>query len=196
MVFGFKHRGGAHTSGDTMVWLPQKNVLFSGDVVYVDRLPGVIPVSNTKAWLASFAVIEQLNPKLIVPGHATRRLIGEGALLVDVRERPEIERVPFDVPDLVVMPMSELERRFAELPRDRRLVLVCESGARSLKATYFLMYQGYTQVVNMEGGLLKWARKGLPVRGDVAQANACACGDPADGSCCAPAPTSGAGCCG
>ncbi len=69
VVFELRHRGGAHTPGDTMVWLPQTKVLFSGDVVYVDRLLGVIPVSNTKRWLETFAVIEQLNPALIVPGH-------------------------------------------------------------------------------------------------------------------------------
>jgi glyoxylase-like metal-dependent hydrolase (beta-lactamase superfamily II) len=69
VVFEFKHRGGAHTPGDTMVWLPQKNVLFSGDVVYVDRMLGVIAVSNTRRWLETFAVIEQLQPARIVPGH-------------------------------------------------------------------------------------------------------------------------------
>lgn len=69
VVFEFKHRGGAHTPGDTMVWLPQKNVLFTGDVVYVDRMLGVLPVSNTKSWLVTFAVIEQLNPAVLVPGH-------------------------------------------------------------------------------------------------------------------------------
>jgi glyoxylase-like metal-dependent hydrolase (beta-lactamase superfamily II) len=69
VVFEFKHRGGAHTPGDTMVWLPQKNVLFSGDVVYVDRLLGVLPVSNTKQWLATFDVIEALKPAVLVPGH-------------------------------------------------------------------------------------------------------------------------------
>ena len=69
VVFQLEHRNGAHTPGDTMVWLPQKNVLFAGDVVYVDRLLGVIPVSNTRNWLESFAVIEALDPKVIVPGH-------------------------------------------------------------------------------------------------------------------------------
>ncbi len=69
VVFEFRHRGGAHTPGDTMVWLPQKQVLFSGDVVYVDRMLGVLPVSHTGRWLETFAVIEQLNPKVIVPGH-------------------------------------------------------------------------------------------------------------------------------
>lgn len=69
VVFQLEHRNGAHTPGDTMVWVPQRNVLFSGDVVYVDRLLGVIPVSNTRNWLATFAVIEALDPKVIVPGH-------------------------------------------------------------------------------------------------------------------------------
>jgi glyoxylase-like metal-dependent hydrolase (beta-lactamase superfamily II) len=71
VVLEFKHRGGAHTPGDTMVWLPGKNVLFTGDVVYVDRMLGVLPVSNTKRWLDSFAVIEQLNPQVMVPGHGS-----------------------------------------------------------------------------------------------------------------------------
>jgi glyoxylase-like metal-dependent hydrolase (beta-lactamase superfamily II) len=69
VVFEFKHRGGAHTPGDTLVWLPQKNVLFAGDVVFVDRMLGVLPVSNTRHWLDSFAVIEQLRPQVLVPGH-------------------------------------------------------------------------------------------------------------------------------
>lgn len=69
VVFEFKHRGGAHTPGDTMVWLPQKNVLFTSDVVYVDRMLGVLPVSNTKRWLDTFAVIDQLQPQVLVPGH-------------------------------------------------------------------------------------------------------------------------------
>jgi glyoxylase-like metal-dependent hydrolase (beta-lactamase superfamily II) len=71
VIFDLKHRGGAHTPGDTMVWLPQKNVLFTGDVVYVERLLGVLPVSNTKRWLDTFAVIEQLDPQVLVPGHGS-----------------------------------------------------------------------------------------------------------------------------
>lgn len=71
----------------------------------------------------------------------------------------------FDVPVIVNMPLSELENRWSELPRDRELVMVCQSGARSLKAAYFLQLQGYTQVSNMGGGILKWMQKGLPVIG-------------------------------
>lgn len=67
--FEFRHRGGAHTPGDMMVWLPRQHVLFTGDVVYVDRMLGVLPVSQTRSWLESFAVVEQLAPQQLVPGH-------------------------------------------------------------------------------------------------------------------------------
>jgi glyoxylase-like metal-dependent hydrolase (beta-lactamase superfamily II) len=69
VVLEFKYRGGAHTPGDMLVWLPQKQVVFTGDVVYVDRLLGVLPFSQTKPWLATFAEIERLAPLRIVPGH-------------------------------------------------------------------------------------------------------------------------------
>lgn len=60
---------GGHTPGDSVVWLPQSRVLFSGDMVYVDRLLGVLPFSNTRNWLASFGEIEKLEPARIIPGH-------------------------------------------------------------------------------------------------------------------------------
>lgn len=69
MAIEVKHRGGAHTPGDLMVWLPQQRVVFSGDIVYVDRMLGVIPVSHTGRWLDSFAALEALKPARIVPGH-------------------------------------------------------------------------------------------------------------------------------
>jgi len=63
------YAGGGHTPGDSIVWLPQQRLAFSGDLVYVDRLLGVLPVSNTRHWLASFAALEGLAPHRIVPGH-------------------------------------------------------------------------------------------------------------------------------
>lgn len=62
------HAGG-HTPGDAIVWLPGKRIAFSGDLVFVDRLLGVLPVSKVKHWLASFDAIAALNPQSIIPGH-------------------------------------------------------------------------------------------------------------------------------
>jgi glyoxylase-like metal-dependent hydrolase (beta-lactamase superfamily II) len=52
-----------------MVWLPHAQVAFAGDIVYVDRLLAVLPVSSTRAWLEAFDALEQWAPKRIVPGH-------------------------------------------------------------------------------------------------------------------------------
>jgi len=122
----------------------------------------------------------------------TRRLISEGALLVDVREANELTACAFDVPGIVNIPLSEFEQRWSELPQDRDLVMVCQVGERSLKATYYLQYHGYARVSNMDGGIAKWVRKGFPVKGQlaadaVAQASCC-CGESHDAasktSCC------------
>lgn len=64
-----RHRGGGHTPGDMMVWLPAARVLFSGDIVYVDRLLAVLPVSSTRQWLQAFEAVEELSPTVIIPGH-------------------------------------------------------------------------------------------------------------------------------
>jgi glyoxylase-like metal-dependent hydrolase (beta-lactamase superfamily II) len=61
--------GGGHTPGDIVVWLPRQRVAFAGDIVYVQRLLGVLPVSNVKHWLASFDALAALRPARIVPGH-------------------------------------------------------------------------------------------------------------------------------
>jgi rhodanese-related sulfurtransferase len=108
----------------------------------------------------------------------TQRLMREGALLVDVREASEVAALAFDAPDIVNIPLLELENRWSELSKDREIVLVCENGERSLKATYYLQYQGFTHVSNMGGGLLKWMRKGFPVIGQRVEVAATA------GACC------------
>lgn len=87
-----RHRGGGHTPGELMVWLPQANVLFSGDVVYVQRLLSVLPVSSSRAWLASFALIEEIAPAVIVPGHGRVTTLVEARFdtrdyLLELREK-------------------------------------------------------------------------------------------------------------
>lgn len=69
VVFELLMVGPAHTPGDTLVWLPQQRVAFSGDVVYVGRMLGIIPVSSSANWLKAFDRLAALQPKVIVPGH-------------------------------------------------------------------------------------------------------------------------------
>lgn len=63
------HVGAAHTAGDSFVWLPQERIVFTGDIVYVGRTPGIMEFSDSAAWLESFAAIEALEPEHVIPGH-------------------------------------------------------------------------------------------------------------------------------
>jgi len=84
------HRGGGHTPGDVLVWLPHSGVVFTGDVVYVDRILGLHPVSKTRTWVKSFEALEALNPRVVVPGHGRITTLAQaqrdtGALLQALR---------------------------------------------------------------------------------------------------------------
>jgi rhodanese-related sulfurtransferase len=85
-----------------------------------------------------------------------------GPLLVDVREPHEYAQ--FRAVGAVLMPLSVFQLRYIQLPRDRPLLLICNSGQRSLAAGEFLIGHGYASVANVEGGSLAWARARLPLR--------------------------------
>ena len=93
-------------------------------------------------------------------------MIRKGALLVDVREGREVEQLAFDVPDVLVVPLSRLENRVAEIPSDRKVIVACKSGNRSQVAARILLNHGYGQVLNMQYGILGWSREGLPVKSE------------------------------
>ncbi len=88
---------------------------------------------------------------------------GAGIVFVDVREEDEVKKMSYVVSNLINIPLSQFEKRFGGLPKDKELILVCRRGRRSLIAAKFLLSQGFFNVVNMRGGILKWADKGFPV---------------------------------
>lgn len=67
--FEIMHRGPAHTPGDSFVWLDERNVMFTGDIVYVNRLLGNGPARDTDGWIAVFDALAAFEPAHIVPGH-------------------------------------------------------------------------------------------------------------------------------
>jgi len=67
--FEIHHAGGAHSPGDAFVLLPRQEVVFSGDVVYMDRLLSVMSFSSSKNWVSVFEKLASYNPKYIIPGH-------------------------------------------------------------------------------------------------------------------------------
>ena len=69
--FEIYQAGQAHTPGDSFIWLPQQSVMFTGDIVYVDRMLGVMDHSNSKSWISVFESMMNFKPEYIVPGHGS-----------------------------------------------------------------------------------------------------------------------------
>jgi rhodanese-related sulfurtransferase len=84
-------------------------------------------------------------------------MLDEGAALLDVREQNEWDAG--HAPDAQFIPLGELTARVGELPRDRRIVVICRSGARSDRAAQFLAEQGF-DAVNVSGGMRAWVAGG------------------------------------
>lgn len=63
------HFGSAHTVGDILVWLPKKSIMFSGDIVFNNRMLGIGPARNFKSWINVFEKMASFKPQYIVPGH-------------------------------------------------------------------------------------------------------------------------------
>lgn len=103
----------------------------------------------------------------------------QGTLFVDVREKSELDAEAYDVPNLLHIPLGELELRLNEIPHDQDVIIVCRGGGRSLHALRFLIIQGYINAANMKQGILGWMREGFPVIKNMSQ-------DESNVSCCSP----------
>jgi hydroxyacylglutathione hydrolase len=90
--------------------------------------------------------------------------------LVDVREPIEWE-VGY-VPGAQLIALGELRQRFNELPRDREVAVICESGARSATAASLLQAAGFTRVSNVIDGTAGYRRAGHPLQMTTAEGGA------------------------
>jgi rhodanese-related sulfurtransferase len=91
------------------------------------------------------------------------RLLNQGALLLDVRTQAEFDSG--HVIDARHLPQEQLAQGGETLKRykDKVVITCCESGARSGAAARVLRAQGFTQVVNLRGGLQAWRAETLPL---------------------------------
>lgn len=81
-----------------------------------------------------------------------RELLEAGECIIDIREKNEYAEGHLKgVPNI---PLSELRERVNEIPKDRTVYLQCRSGQRSYNACLLLQNLGYTNVVNVTGGIL------------------------------------------
>lgn len=78
------------------------------------------------------------------------------ATVLDVRNPTEVEAGA--IPGSVRVPLADLERRFAEVPDDRPLIVHCAGGWRSSAGASVLRRAGRTEVTDLAGGFSAWER--------------------------------------
>ncbi len=128
-------------------------------MIGLDNVTGYLGTDVVEAWAAAGGELGTV-PQISAAELAEQRRTNEVAV-VDVRGHAEWEAGHLaGVPNI---PVGYLPNRLAEIPRDRPVVVHCQSGARSSIAASLLRARGLTNVVNLTGGFAEWQARGNPV---------------------------------
>jgi len=114
----------------------------------------LVVLMNSLAGAADYRNITSREAKTI---HDANRKV----LFLDVRTPQEFAQGV--IPGALQIPISELERRRAEIPKNRPVIVYCAVGSRSRPVAQFLSRQGFGEVYNMTDGIFGWSRNGYQV---------------------------------
>ena len=87
-------------------------------------------------------------------GEALRLWQNKEAILIDVRTPAEYR--DGHIPGVANIPLDELEKRIGEIPKDKKVVLICRTGNRSAQGTKLLRSKGFSNVYNSTSGMTSW----------------------------------------
>lgn len=87
----------------------------------------------------------------------------EKIYFIDCRELEEWQEGHIEGAALI--PLSEFQEKYETVltEKDAKIVMQCRSGKRSMNACMFLLSKGYSDLNNLEGGILAWTQAGFPV---------------------------------
>ena len=128
-------------------------------MIGLDRVSGYLGAEVIDEWAARGHELGTV-PQISAAELAERRQAGDVAV-IDVRGHAEWEAG--HLPGVENIPVGYLADRLGEIPRDRPVVVHCQSGARSAIAASVLRAKGFTNIVNLTGGFAEWQARGHPV---------------------------------
>jgi len=123
---------------------------------------GLVAVSAVSyAYFQLFYVGRQLTYKNISVMEAKAMIESDSSLeILDVRTVQEFAQG--HLKGAINVPLSDLPSRTGELEKNRLILVYCQSGNRSAQASSILVKAGFTDVYNMEGGIMAWTNSGYP----------------------------------
>jgi len=116
-------------------------------------------------FLFSFSIINSQDPQVnhITSGEFNELISNTNSILIDVRTNSEYKNA--HIPDAGNLNFYALNfrKRLNLLPRNQPIYLYCNTGYRSEKAAEILIKNGYTDVFNLQHGIMEWELLNLPV---------------------------------
>ena len=102
-------------------------------------------------------------PQAVSPEEARTWLAEKKAVMIDVREDNEFKQQ--HIPNAIHIPLGQLPQRLAELAPYKETIIIaqCRSGHRSQQAIKILQSSGFSNLYNLEGGILAWHKAGLNI---------------------------------
>ena len=130
------------------------------DLLYVglDNIKGFFPTEAINIWKGDTASFQLAEPKDVSTAVSTGQI-----RVLDVRAAQEFEAG--HIPGAFHIPLTNLFENIGEIPYDKSspILLNCRSGGRSFVAAGILNANGFSNVMNLEGGIIKWQEMQLPV---------------------------------
>ena len=136
------------------LWLIVLTLLLVGCGTIARVEPEAIP---TETSVVGGDAVAQLEVNLTVEEVQPLVVAGE-FVVVDVRTEAEYDAG--HIPAALLIPLTELPDRIAEIPADKPVLLVCRSGNRSSQSYQYLREQGFTNIHNLLGGMNAWGGAG------------------------------------
>jgi rhodanese-related sulfurtransferase len=130
-------------------------------MLYSAILVSILIVAIVSGCLSSTTPAEKVK-HVDVSVQQAKEMIDRGEVFIlDVRTQEEYDEG--HIMGSTLIPVDELDRRLTELPREKKILVYCSTGHRSLTASEKLENSGFTQLYNMKGGITEWKNAGFDI---------------------------------
>jgi rhodanese-related sulfurtransferase len=107
------------------------------------------------AWFIAIRVIPPRGVRMITTAELKKELGKKDVQYVDVRTPAEFRAN--HIRGFKNIPLHELPKRANELSKEKEVIVICQSGMRSTKASRLLKKLGFEHVTNVKGGMNAWS---------------------------------------
>ncbi len=128
-------------------------------MIGLDRVKGFVSDESIREWQSSGRAIETATS--ISSAEAATRIANDEVNVLDVRDQHEVDAAHLSGAQII--PLGVLANRIAEIPREKPLLIYCQTGNRSGIAASLLSADGMKNVINLAGGISAWQKAGLEV---------------------------------